>query len=254
MTVAHASPPARERALFLDVDGTLIEHADTPDAVHVPELLKDLLARLASQEAGALALVSGRTIARLDELFAPLHLPAAGLHGLERRDAIGRVFRSPCPATNSSRAYERALVDLHAFAARHAGVLVEDKGLALALHYRRAPELANEAGELMASWLHEFGPAFQLQPGKGVFELKPSTASKRTAIEAFMEEAPFVGRTPIFVGDDATDEDGFEAVNRLGGESIRVGRKAATRARRRLESVSEVTAWLLSSLAMENAR
>jgi trehalose 6-phosphate phosphatase len=239
--MTHASlPPWRDDwALFLDVDGTLLEIAATPSAVSVPQRAIDLLSRLHDTLAGALALVSGRPIADLDRLFAPLRLPVAGAHGAERRDAAGLLH---------SRDYGAALAParnvLARWAAAHPGVLLEDKGVALALHYRRAPELEAAARDLMAAALVAVGPAFRLQDGKKVVEIAVETASKGLAIAQFMAEAPFVGRLPVFVGDDLTDEDGFAMVNRLGGHSVAVGVNRATKARWHLHGDQQVLAWL----------
>ncbi len=239
---------ARNRALFLDVDGTLLEIADSPDAVRVPAHLKELLARLASQEAGALALVSGRRLTQLDELFAPHRFAAAGLHGVERRDATGEYSRVSHASLAALPGFARARVAMTALAYHHPELLFEDKGLALALHFRRAPALEGEVLTLMNAVLADVGPAFHLQAGKSVLELKPAAGSKRTAIELFMNESPFRGRLPIFVGDDLTDEDGFAAVNAMGGDSIRVGPVAHTVARWHFNDVQQVVAWLSRSL------
>lgn len=207
------------RALFLDVDGTLLEIESHPDDVRAGPRLKALLERLALGLAGALALVSGRSIASLDQIFAPLVLPAAGQHGLERRDADGRVHY---PAGFVLRMSE-ARGALTAFVEAHAGLLLEDKGAALALHYRNAPDMAERARAAMEAARRTLGDDFHVQQGKMVLELKPTGQDKGTAIAAFMEEAPFAGRTPMFIGDDVTDEDGFRVVNALGGLSVRVG-------------------------------
>jgi trehalose 6-phosphate phosphatase len=135
---------------------------------------------------------------------------------------------------------------LIALVERHPGLLLEDKGSGLALHYRHAPHLEAALRQLMDELLISLAPQFELKPGKYVLELTPAGYSKRTAIEAFMKEAPFAGRTPVFVGDDITDEDGFSAVNALSGYSVRVGSepKAHTAARFQFGSVSAVVAWL----------
>lgn len=239
---------AQGRALFLDVDGTLLEIAESPDAVRVPVSLKELLARLVSHEAGAVALVSGRQLLKLDSLFAPLRFPAAGLHGLERRNAEGQIFRFSDASLAALPAFARARAAMTAFAWHHPDLVFEDKGIALGLHYRRAPALEELVTQFVGSLLTDLGPAFHLQAGKCVLEIKPAAGSKRTAIEAFMEEAPFRGRRPVFIGDDVTDEDGFAAVNAFGGDSIRVGQGVATQARALLPDVPSVIAWLARSL------
>jgi trehalose 6-phosphate phosphatase len=229
--------------LFLDVDGTLLEIAETPDTVRVPARLKEVLGRAATLESGALALVSGRRIADLDALFSPWRFAAAGLHGIERRDALGRhsvAAVNPEPL----RLIRRELV---ALALRHPTVQVEDKELTLAVHFRRAPELASSLQTWLDSLVAASGRELHVQPGKCVLEIKPSGINKRTAIEAFMGEPPFRGRRPVFVGDDLTDEDGFAAVNAQGGLSIRVGDPRPTCARFGLRHVDDVMRWLDSA-------
>ncbi|MCU0977346.1 MAG: trehalose-phosphatase [Steroidobacteraceae bacterium] len=225
-------------ALFLDVDGTLLDIAEAPDRVSVPARVVDLLARLAAR-GGALALVSGRSIRDLDGLLAPLRLPCAGLHGAERRDAGGRMHR-----LRVNGALDGARAALSDFCRDHPGTLLEDKGAALALHYRLAPQAEAAARRTVAALVSRLAPDFQLQQGKCVLELKPAGASKARAIGDFMAEPPFAGRIPVFVGDDATDEDGFRAVNAHGGLSVRVGPASDTAARASLDGVADVLDWL----------
>ena len=226
-------------AFFLDVDGTLLDIAEAPDRVHVPPRVVDVLARLAGSFGGAVALVSGRPIADLDRLLSPLRLPCAGLHGAERRDARGELRRH-----GMDGALDAARTALSSFCAAHPGTLLEDKGAALALHYRLAPAAESQARRAVGRALAGLGPAFALQEGKCVLEIKPAGSSKAHAIEEFMAEAPFAGRVPVFAGDDVTDEDGFRAVNRLGGLSVRVGGDGRTAATSALGSVDEVIGWL----------
>lgn len=240
MTLRAAFVPERNIALFLDVDGTLLEIAATPDAVKAPAALRNTLQLAAARNGGALALISGRRIAELDTLFAPCVFPAAGQHGLERRDAQGAITRSDI----DSALLQPARAALTALQTEHKGLLLEDKGTALAMHYRRAPQCELLVREIMKELADPLVNQFALRSGKCVLELAPEGDSKRTAIEAFMAEPPFAGRTPVFVGDDITDEDGFAAVNALGGYSIRVGQCGATAARHRFGSVSAVGAWL----------
>lgn len=226
-------------ALFLDIDGTLLEHAERPDAVRVDAALGKLLVELHEATGGAFALISGRPIAELDVLFAPLRLPAAGQHGVERRDAGRKVHQHAFPV----EPLRRATRQLGEFAARHAGLLLEDKGHSLALHFRLAPELAGAAREAVANALSALGPDFEMQAGKLVFEIKPGGRDKGTAIEEFMAEVPFAGRLPVFVGDDTSDEYGFANVNRMGGHSIKVGPGPST-ARWRVADAAAVRKWL----------
>ncbi|HEU5136829.1 MAG TPA: trehalose-phosphatase [Steroidobacteraceae bacterium] len=240
MSLRGSFLPQANIALFLDVDGTLLEIAATPWSVRVPAALRNTLQLASRREDGALALISGRTITELDRLFAPLVLPAAGQHGVEIRDSQGSVSMPDIDAGHLDPAREvvRELI-------RHyKGLLLEDKGTSLAVHFRQAPQYERAVMEVMGELAHQLRERFVLRDGKCVTELTPRGFSKRGAIEAFMRQPPFVGRIPLFIGDDVTDEDGFEAVNALGGYSVRVGDLAATAAKFRFSSVSTVVAWL----------
>jgi trehalose 6-phosphate phosphatase len=240
MSLRGSFIPQADIALFLDVDGTLLEIAATPEAVRVPAALRNTLQLAAKRENGALAFISGRTIPELDRLFAPLVLPAAGQHGVEVRDPEGNVTRPFIDAGQLDSARE-VLTEL---VTHYKGLLLEDKGSALAVHFRQAPQHERAAMEVMVGLADQLREKFVLRDGKCVLELTPRGYSKRGAIEWFMRQAPFAGRTPVFIGDDVTDEDGFEAVNGLGGYSVRVGDLAATAAKFRFSSVSTVIAWL----------
>ena len=229
-------------ALFLDVDGTLVDFAATPQGVYVPDRLKSLLLALSERLEGAVALVSGRSVESLDQLFAPHRFSAAGVHGCERRSATGITLRPEVNARSIAQARDR----LTAFTVNHPGLLLEDKGYGLALHFRRAPELEAQVHATMTATLDQLGPDFQLQAGKLVYEVRPANWSKGTSIFAFMQESPFQGRRPVFIGDDVTDEDAFDAVNALNGISVCVGERSDTRARYRLHSVADVHRWLES--------
>jgi trehalose 6-phosphate phosphatase len=237
-------------ALFLDVDGTLVEIEREPGAVHVPERLCRILGDLQRATGGALALVSGRTLAQLDRLFAPLRLSAAGLHGLERRNLRTEVVRAkPDPAI-----FEAARARLAAFAERHPGVLLEDKGLTLALHYRNAPAQQDAATVTAEAAVAASHGALVLLEGKMVLELKPPGCDKGQAIAALMGEVPFAGRQPVFAGDDVTDEAGFEVVNQLGGVTIRIGADAApTAARHGQPDVGAMQSWLARLLGARSS-
>ncbi len=239
--MSEALPEWRDDwALFLDVDGTILAIAATPAAVHVPARAIAAIASAYERLAGALALVSGRRIAELDRLFAPLRLPAAGVHGAERRTAAA----GPVIGTQDAAALALARTLLARWVAAHPGALLEDKQGALALHYRNVPELEPAARIAAAAALAAAGPDFHVQEGKRVLEIKATTVGKGKAIEQFMAEHPFVGRRPVFVGDDLTDEDGFEVVNRLGGHSVAVGVTRPTRARWRVADEAQVLRWL----------
>ena len=226
-------------AFFLDVDGTLFEHADRPDAVRADPAVVQLLAGLRAATGGALALISGRPVAYIDALFDPLRIPAAGLHGAERRDALGKLRSHALPEIPLRRAAAR----LAAFAEGNDGLIFEDKGLGLALHFRQAPHLAVSANGIASTVAAELGAEFELQRGKMVVEIKPGGHDKGVAIEDFLREPPFAGRVPVFVGDDLTDEYGFSVVNKMGGLSIKVG-EGGTIARCRLADASAVRSWL----------
>ena len=238
-------PPAAcvECAFFLDVDGTLLEIADTPSAVRVDMELLELIEKLSRISGGALALVSGRSISDLEELLGARRMPLAGQHGLERRDAAGRLWIHAAPP-GAKCAIKEALAPV---LARHPGLLLEDKGLTLALHYRQAPHLAAYAQRLMAKLMQEAGDGLELQKGKRVMEIKPAGIDKGTAVAEYLAESPFRGRHPVFIGDDLNDEHGFAEVNRMGGISIKVGRGASC-ARYRLPSVAAVRHWLNAAL------
>jgi len=205
--------------LFLDVDGTLLELADSPGGVAVDPHLLPLLEQLRNAAGGALALVSGRTISNLDELLGSSGLPAAGLHGCERRDATGAMHVAPI--AREQLADVRA--GLQRLAARHSGLLLEDKGAGLALHFLKARELEHELRAEVALLAAPLVPKFALLDGHAVIEVKPAAHTKDSAVSAFMEEQPFRGRQPIFIGDDQTDYGGFAAVRRFGGMAIAVG-------------------------------
>lgn len=224
-------------ALFLDCDGTLLGFEDKPGDVVADDELRRLLEMLVSATDGALALVSGRKIEDLDRIMAPLVLAAGGTHGAELRWPDGRSEAMDAEAL----AQVRPLVE--AFVFDQQGLALEDKGAALCIHYRLAPERENEVVRFLQDAVT--GPDLMVQHGKMVAEVKSSRSSKGNAIETFMQAAPFAGRVPLFVGDDLTDEHGFERVNTLGGVSIKVGDESeATVARYRLAGVPEVRDFL----------
>ena len=217
---ASSRPHAVDRlSLFLDIDGTLLDFVDSPRLVAVDAELVDLLNRAAGATLGALALVSGRSLAQIDDLFAPTRWPAAGLHGLERRDAAGLVHRASIDASQIDRARRQ----FEQLAWRHPQVEVEDKGLAVALHFRREPALGAELAVEVQDIVDSLGGNYRVQPGSCVLEITPRGASKADAVEAFLDERPFSGLQPLYAGDDLTDLAAFEAVERLGGLSIAVG-------------------------------
>ncbi len=234
--------PNRNWALFLDVDGTLVEIAETPAAVHIEPDVLTILRRLTGTFENAVALVSGRSIETIDRLFEPLCLPVAGLHGLEVRNAKGDIHR----VASESNRLEEIRETLKRYADESPGILLENKGATLALHYRQAPEQAEAAKTLVSDLLGKQDGNYHFLKGKMVLEVKPANVHKGQAVEHLLSAPPFAGRLPVYIGDDITDEDGFATVNRLGGHSIRVGMEGATAATRRIESVSALLGWLAS--------
>lgn len=232
-------PPAApaDTALFLDFDGTLVELAETPDAIRVGPHLPALLRRLSARLGGRLALISGRAVRDLEHHLACDGIALSGSHGLELRLRDGGFVPLARP-----RGLDEARQRTRAFAERRAGLLIEDKPFGVALHYRQAPEREGEVREFMAGLAGATG--LQLQAGKMVAELRPPGADKGDAVRALMREQDFAGARPIFVGDDETDEDAFRAAAELGGGGVLVGAERATAARWRLGGVAEVSAWL----------
>ena len=215
-------------ALFLDFDGTLVDLASQPDAVIVPSGLVGTLLALNDYLDGALALISGRPIAQIDRFLHPLHLPVAGVHGSERRSGDGDITWLETLPMQSVQDAAAALT------ARHPQLRVEHKRGSVALHYRQAPELEALCLQTMEAAVAQ-SSGLTLLRGKLVVEAKPGGANKGNAIEAFLQEPPFAGRTPVFVGDDCTDEAGFDTVQRLQGTGVKVGEGASV-AWQRIES------------------
>ena len=239
LTMQTPSRLTADAALFLDFDGTLVALAETPEAIEVPPALVALLTDLHALLGGALAIVSGRQIDSIDRFLAPLRLPAAGEHGVQRRDATGAMHERHTPDLHA------VLAEVNELAGQHAGLLVERKHAAIALHYRLAPDLQEVCREAM-SRIVAGEPEMELLHGKFVFEIKPAGVNKGTAIDAFMREAPFAGRRPVFAGDDTTDETAFAVVQPRGGVAIKVG-TGATMALHALESPLAVYEWLAAT-------
>jgi len=246
---AVGSPPAVQPpppggpgwAYFFDLDGTLVELVDPPAVVRVDPALRELLEALRHATGGAVALISGRSLDDLGLLFPGPPFPAAGQHGLERRGADGRITRHPPPeGLNAARELLAKTADPR--------IEVEDKGLSIALHYRLAPQLGGYAGRLARAAAGAAGLHYAVLPGKRIVEIKPAGRDKGVAVAEFMDEPPFRGRTPLFVGDDVTDEHGFETVNAAGGVSIKVG-AGDTVALWHLRDVRAVRAWLARAIA-----
>ncbi len=206
-------------AFLFDVDGTLLDIAPVPGAVDVPSQLPDCLVGLEGRCDGALAFVSGRTLAELDTLFAPLVLPAIGSHGGEIRFGRNDVFREP-PLPGEVKARFRGLAD-----ADHR-IIFEDKGCSIAFHYRLVPQIQPvllQALQQKQADLQEDG--LEVLRGKAIIEIKPKRYNKATALRRLMQERPFLGRRPLFAGDDTTDEDVFAILPEMHGTGISVGRR-----------------------------
>lgn len=236
-----------QSALFLDFDGTLAELAPQPEAVRVASDLVSSLATLYELLGGALAIVSGRRLGDIDHFLAPLGLPAACEHGAQHRHADGRL-------TGMTPDLAPALEAAHALAARHAGLRVEQKVAAVALHYRHAPALESLCRMVLSDVVKHM-PGLELLEGKCVLEIKPAGVNKGQAIEVFMAEPPFTGRQPWFAGDDVTDEAGFDVVQRLGGHGLKVG-PGPSLAQHRCDSPQALREWLrfsIDQLTAENA-
>jgi trehalose 6-phosphate phosphatase len=242
-------PPWPSRpALFLDVDGTLLELAEHPDRVVPSARLQALLPALPAATGEAVALISGRRIADLDRVLAPHLFTAAGVHGLERR-----VDGGPIVTHGAVEALDPARLAAEDFVVRHPGVWIEDKRLTLAIHYRARPELEPQMSEFGAALQRSLGPEYEVLQGHTVTEIKSRAADKGEAIRAFMAERPFCGRTPIFIGDDVTDEAGFSVVNEQEGVSVKVG-PGETLARWRLDGVEAVIEWLEAAIGLMQTR
>lgn len=229
-------------AFFFDVDGTLAAIQSRPESVFIPDNVIDQLQQLSSLCNGALALVSGRPIAQLDALSAPLKAPAAGVHGAERRDSQGEFHQITLPVEVEQTLRE----ELQHAMAQWPGTQLECKGMAFALHYRQAMQHEQDVMRLAEQSVKRF-PGLALQPGKCVVEIKPQGIDKGAAIRDFMQKPPFTGRIPVFIGDDLTDEKGFLTVNAMQGISVKVG-EGASQARYRLDDVDAVYGWLERSL------
>jgi len=229
-------------ALFLDFDGTLVDIASRPDSIRPDRDLPELLNLLSQKLEGRLAVISGRSLANLESFIGSSEVSLAGSHGGELREATEKtteILACPLPADVEAQ--------VNAFAAAKEGLLVERKPFGLAVHYRDRPDAEAAVLTLVAELARSNGLA--IKRGKMVIELLPPGFDKGRAVRNFMELQPFKGATPIFVGDDITDEDGFKAVLGYGGGGVLVGRERETAARWRLDDVEQVHSWLKAALA-----
>jgi trehalose 6-phosphate phosphatase len=232
-------PDLRQCALLLDIDGTILDLAPAPDEVRVPAELRDTLSRLEELTAGALALISGRLLRDIDLIFSPLQLAAVGGHGAELRVVPGG--EAVTRARELNPVLKRQLATLTEIGS---GILVEDKGYSLALHYRLAPD----KGDVLRAAIKDICAAaprgsVEILPGKLVFEIKMTGINKAGAVRELMKYPPFKGRKPIFIGDDTTDEPVFPILSQFGGLGFSVGRVVAD-VNGHFEKPESVRAWL----------
>jgi trehalose 6-phosphate phosphatase len=241
-SLPHPPPLSAAAALLLDFDGTLVELAEAPDSIAVPARLGGLLERVAARLSGRIALVSGRPVEDIDRHAGPLEIAVSGSHGLELRPAGAAAIPFQRPSNLAAARDEAAR-----FAGAHPGLLLEEKPGGFALHFRAAPDLEGRVAAFAAALAERTG--FAVQHGKMVAELLPAGIDKGAAVRRIMAEPPFAGARPWFVGDDLTDEHGFEAAAALGGGGILVGAPRETAARWRLDGVAAVHAWLEAAAA-----
>ncbi len=237
MTIPPAFDPARH-ALFVDFDGTLVELVDDPQAVAISREALVRLADIQRESGGAFAVLSGRRIGDLDRFLAPLRFAAAGVHGLERRETPeAEIVRLAGPER-----LDPLRAAITAALAEQPGLRLEDKGTALVVHYRGRPELKGEADRLVEDAVAG-DEGFSIMRGDHIVEVHLAGMDKGRALHAFMMAAPFLGRVPVYIGDDTTDEFGFGVVKELGGIAIKVGLGESV-ADYRLAAVDSVHRWL----------
>jgi trehalose 6-phosphate phosphatase len=225
--------------LFLDLDGTLVEVAATPDGVSVPPDLPPLLGRVVGALDGAVAIVSGRRIANIDHLLAPVKLIAAGVHGAELRTAVDGEIRY------AAKPLADGLVDAVSGLTRLLpGVIVEPKGTSLTVHYRAAPSAGPAIEALLKTAIRLGGLDLILCPGRKVFEVVPEHVSKGSALERLVQLPPFRSRRPIMIGDDVSDESALEAATRLGGVGLKVAGEHFPKETADFDGPTHVRAWL----------
>jgi trehalose 6-phosphate phosphatase len=231
-TLEHEIPkPNRHWALFLDLDGTLLDIADTPNAIVIPQMLVPSLVVVAAWLDGALAIVSGRTLQNIDDILSPMVLPCAGEHGAIFRLPDGTIKRAD-PVCAVPAAWKS---HIESVAKRWTGVAVESKDFNITVHFRQAPERRDGIRELLWHTIQDNTAGFEILSAHMAYELRHRSLTKGSAVSTFMHREPFAGRIPVFVGDDVTDEDGFRVATELGGMGLRVadafdGRPANVRA------------------------
>ncbi|HZP12778.1 MAG TPA: trehalose-phosphatase [Nevskiaceae bacterium] len=238
----EAEPPylPESAALYLDFDGTLVDFAPAPDLVQVRGELPALLSGLHARQHGAVAVISGRRLSEVDRLCSPVVLAGAGVHGAELRPNA----HGPTQFHTDPRVHEISQMLRIRFTA-DPRILIEDKGAAVALHFRLAPERGDECIDAMHALAEP--RALQVLVGNKVVEARVLGFDKGHAIRMLAAQPPFAGRIPVFIGDDRTDEDGFVAAQALGGHGIKVG-PGETAARFRCPDIESVHIWLRRSL------
>ena len=240
MTLPAPPLPTPDAALFLDLDGSLLEFAELPSLVVVPASLREILIDLHAALDGAVAVLSGRPLAQIDALLDMPDLTAVGIHGSE--------WRNPDPTRDAlalrKRHLDEARTHADAAASRIPGLWVEDKGSALALHFRQCASAADDVENVARELLRIAGSGFLLQHGNHVVELKPAGADKGVALDRLMQAVPFSGRIPWMMGDDLTDEPAFERASALNGIAVVVGSRRPTRATHALPGPRAVHRWL----------
>ena len=227
----------RGASLFLDFDGTVVEIAPRPAAVRITSQLTSLLSLLQERLNGRLAILTGRSSAQVEQLLGSPTIAVAGHHGLEAPGNSGQRT-----SVRRANVLDSVVVELRQLERDFPGVLVEDKPLAVAVHYRQAPDAEEACRSAVSDIAARAG--LEVQPGKMVFELRPPGADKGTALRAIMATPAFAGTTPVFIGDDLTDEPAFQAARALGGAGIIVGDRVPTSANFRVSSVAEALKWL----------
>ncbi|MGE3335541.1 MAG: trehalose-phosphatase [Rhodospirillaceae bacterium] len=240
MNDVYPPPLTPDVALFLDFDGTLVEIAPTPNAVKVAPGLDALMAQVAWHLNGAVAVVTGRPIEAIDKHLKGAVRAVAGVHGAERRTALGHIIHAEIPAALLDPARE----ELSAFCRAHPGVRAEDKGISIALHFRAVPNLGAACRAIVDECAAASHGQLERLDGNMVVELKPAAVKKAAAMSAYMNEPPFAGRRPVFVGDDLTDESAFISVSQTNGYGVIVGARSPTAATSRLPSVAALHTWL----------
>ena len=236
----------RRCALFLDLDGTLSRIAPTPGEAVIEDGVLSAVAQIQAALKGAVAVVSGRPVSQIDEMCYPWHFTAAGQHGLEVR------HNDTTKLAVESTALAGLRQELAAFHAQHSELLLEYKGSGIAVHYRQAPELQEAVMNYVTALMPRY-PDFFVQHGKMVCEIRLKGADKGTAINLLMLQIPFAAKIPVFIGDDTTDEDGFQAVNALHGISVKVG-AGPTVAKYCVASVDDIHTWLVANAAKLSPR